>query len=655
MRTTRGCPVSRCCCTCRGRGGLSVGELERWLRGPVPSVAPQALLGVCLPVGASGASPVAHVSRARVVWARGPRSERSCEPSLRPVGLAGGCPRGGALSRCEGRLRSGARPPPAAPPPGGLSGSATHVLWVWVCGCGGPALSSWLACPVGSCAPRGWWEVVPGGLPSTVVRVSGVGRCPSPGRSPLGAGSQGSATRVFRTRLVCAWGPSTGPTACVFASRRCALCGLRNGVPGGGAFRPCEGRLSSGALPPPAARPLSGLWGSATHVLWARVCGCGGPAMSLWLACPAGGCMPRGWWEAVPGGLAFHPPEGRLVSDAVPPPVARPLGRAARVPRPVFPGRGWCGCGDPAPAPQRVPLRAVVARRGSGGCRASPGACLAPLWASGCPSSGRAVGVRYPRAVGAGGRAWRSIALSLWLACPAGGCLPRGWWEAVAGGVACHRWGGCLVLGAVPPPVARALGRAARVPRAVFPGRGWRYVVAGTQHHPHSVHSCEPSLRAVAVAGRRPRGGVLRRCEGRLSTGALPPPAARPRGGLLGSATHVLWARPCGGGGPALSLWHARPAGGCVPRGWLEAVQVKVAFHCCEGLLVSGPVPPPAARPLGRAAGVPRPVVPGHGWCGRGDPAAVPRRALFRAVVARCGAGGRESLGGLPCAVVRGV
>ena len=60
------------------------------------------------------------------------------------------------------------------------------------------------------------------------------------------------------------------------------------------------------------------------------------------------------------------------MSGAVPPPAARPLGRAARVPRPVCPGCGRCGRGDPAPAPRRAPLRAGVARRGRGG-RASPG------------------------------------------------------------------------------------------------------------------------------------------------------------------------------------------------------------------------------------------------------------------------------------------
>ena len=65
----------------------------------------------------------------------------------------------------------------------------------------------------------------------------------------------------------------------------------------------CGGRLRSGAVPSPTARPLGGLSGSATHVLWARVCECGGPTLPPWPACPVraacrgggvvGGC-PRG-------------------------------------------------------------------------------------------------------------------------------------------------------------------------------------------------------------------------------------------------------------------------------------------------------------------------------------------------------------------------
>ena len=55
--------------------------------------------------------------------------------------------------------------------------------------------------------------------------------------------------------------------------------GAAVGRPRGGAFDRCVGRLGSCAPPPPTARPLGGLSGSA---LWARACGCGGPALSLW-------------------------------------------------------------------------------------------------------------------------------------------------------------------------------------------------------------------------------------------------------------------------------------------------------------------------------------------------------------------------------------
>ena len=192
----------------------------------------------------------------------------------------------------------------------------------------------------------------------------------------------------------------------------------------------------SGAPPPPTARPLGGLLGSTTHVLRARACGCGGPTLSPWPAHPVGAACRGDGGGPSRGGMACRCCEGRLVSGAVPPPAACSLGRAAGVPRPVCPGCSRCGCGDPAPAPQRAPLRAGVARCGGGG-RASPG------------------------------------------------------------------------------------------------------------------------------------GGAFHRCEGRLRSGAPPPPTARPLGGLLGSATHVLWARACGCGGPTLSPWPARPVGAacCVGGG----------------------------------------------------------------------------------------
>ena len=280
----------------------------------------------------------------------------------------------------------------------------------------------------------------------------------------------------------------------------------------------------SGAVPPPAARPLE----RSARVPQPVCPGCGrygrmNPAPAPQRApLRAGVARCGGGGRASPGGGAFHRCEGRLVSGAVPPPAVRPLERAARVPRPVCPGCGRCGRVDPAPAPQRAPLRAGVARCGDGG-RASPG---------GVPSA-----------------------------------VVRGAW--------------CQALSLPRPPVLWSGQPGFRdpcVPGAVDAG-------VWTQHRPHSVRPCGPALLAAGVAEGRPRGG---------------------------------------------------------------------AFHRCEGRLVSGAVPPPAARPLERAARVPRPVCPGCGRCGRVDPAPAPQRAPLRAGVARCGGGGRASPGGVPSTVVGG-
>ena len=154
------------------------------------------------------------------------------------------------------------------------------------------------------------------------------------------------------------------------------------------------------------------------------------------------------------------------MSGAVPPPAARPLERAARVPRPVCPGCGRCGRLDPAPAQQRAPLRAGVARCGGGG-RASPG---------GVPST-----------------------------------VVRGAW--------------CQALSLPRPPVLWSGLPGFRypcVPGAVNAG-------VWTLHQPHSVRPCGTALLAVGVAEGRPRGGgAFHRCEGHLVSGAVPPLAARP-------------------------------------------------------------------------------------------------------------------------------
>ena len=248
-----------------------------------------------------------------------------------------------------------------------------------MCGCGGQTLSPWPACPVGAACRGGGGGPSPGGWPATVVRGVWCQALSLPRLPVLWSGQP-----EFRDPCVPgAVGVSVGTQHRPHSVRPCGpalpAVGVVEGRPrGGGAFHHCKGRLRSGAVPPPTACPLGGLFGSATHVLWVRVCGCGGPTLSPWPACPMGAACRGGSGGPSPGGLACHRCEGRLVSGAVPPPAARPLERAARVPRPVCPGCGRCGRGDPAPAPQRAPLRAGVARCGGGG-RASPGGCLPPL------------------------------------------------------------------------------------------------------------------------------------------------------------------------------------------------------------------------------------------------------------------------------------
>ena len=144
------------------------------------------------------------------------------------------------------------------------------------------------------------------------------------------------------------------------------------------------------------------------------------------------------------------------------------------------------------------------------------GGCLAPLRGASevrrspspdCPPTGRAVGVHYPRDVGAGVWAWGPNTVPL--ACtPCGGCVPRGWWGAVPGGgwpatVVRGVW--CQALSLPRPPVlwgGRPWSRDPRVPGAVGAG-------VGTQHRFHSVRPCGPALLAVGVAEGRPRGGCL--------------------------------------------------------------------------------------------------------------------------------------------------
>ena len=279
--------------------------------------------------------------------------------------------------------------------------------------------------------------------------------------------------------------------------------------------RASRGAVRSGAVPPRTARPLGGLLGSATQVLWVRVCGCGGSTLSPWPACPVGAACRGVGWGPSPGGVACHRCEGRLVSGAVPPPAAHPLERAARVPQSVCPGCGRCGRGDPAPALQRAPLRAGVARCGGGG-RVSPrgvsSTIVRGVWGQALslprlPAHWAACRGPPPTCCGCGcvgvGAKHCPLGLhALWGLRAAGvaGGRPRGGRPAtVVGGAWCQ----ALSLPRPPVPWSRRPGfRDPCVPGAVDAG-------VGTQHWPHSVRPCGLALLAVGVAEERPGGGCL--------------------------------------------------------------------------------------------------------------------------------------------------
>ena len=173
-----------------------------------------------------------------------------------------GRPRGGAFHCCKGRPMSGAPPPPTARPLGGLLRSATRVLWARVCRCGGPTLSPWPARPVGAACRGDGGGPFRGGWPATVLR--GV-RCQAlslPRLPVLWGGQPGYRDPCVPGAVGAGVGPSTGPTACALAGRRCSLWGWRRGPSRGGVPSTVARGVRCQALPlPRLPAHWAGCWG----------------------------------------------------------------------------------------------------------------------------------------------------------------------------------------------------------------------------------------------------------------------------------------------------------------------------------------------------------------------------------------------------------
>ena len=328
-------------------------------------------------------------------------------------------------------------------PPSWQAAGAHYPLAVGAGGCGRGDPSPTPQCVLlrAGFARCGGGTRAPGGAPA--VCMWGVrGRALSHPRLPtLSAGCQGPLPTGCGCRGVRSGDPSPAPQRALLRAGF-ARCGGGMRVPGGGASCLGVGRLGSGALPPPTARPLGGLPGPTTHLLWVRGVRARGSvtnptarALASWLFAPCGR------HEVARGGRLL-PGCGASGVGRSPNPDCPPSGRAAGAHYPLPVSAGGCGRGDPSTAPRRALLRADFARS-AGGMRVPGGgaSCL---------------GVGLPGS------------------------------------------------GALPPPTARPLGGLPGPTTHWLWVRGRAGV--GTYHHPHSAPSCKLAWRAVRAARGRPGG-----------------------------------------------------------------------------------------------------------------------------------------------------
>ena len=363
-------------------------------------------------------------------------------------------------------------------------------------------------------------------------------------------------------------------------------------------------------------------------------CGCGGVrawgpvtnptsrALASWL------CALWGRQEGARGGRRL-PGCGASRVGRSPAPDCPPSGRAAGAHYPLAVGAGGCGRGDPSPTRQHALLRAGFARC-EGGTRAPGGgaSCLGV----GRPGSGA---LPTPTARPLGGLP-EPTTHWLWVRGGAGvgtrpqphsarSCVLWGRHEGARGG---RLLPGCGApgVGRSPTPDCPPSGRAAGAHYPLAVGAG------GCGRGDPSPTPQRALLRAgLARCGngtRAPGGGASCLGVGRPGSGALPPPTARPLGGLPGPTTHWLWVRGAAGVGTRHQPHSARSC--VIARRHEDARRGRLLPGCgASGVWHS---PNPGCPPSGRAAGTNYPLAVGTGGCVSGDPSLTPQRALLRAV-----------------------
>ena len=235
-----------------------------------------------------------------------------------------------------------------------------------------------------------------------------------------------------------------------------------------GGFGPVPGVVSLSFPPPrpacsalrvagrPVGCPLPSLAGTPFHAVCAFRA-LGPVALPVVPACPFRVCalaLSRCPLPPPLGGVAcaFRVVPALGAGRAVP---RGPCPSACPAPVPCSVWRAWGGAVRCRFSPTWLGVVGVAAGRPRGGCllplRGVSGVMRSPC--PDCPSTGRAVGVREPRVVGAGVRVWGPCSVPS-VGTPCGGCAPRGGSVAfICWGAG---WGGGGGGGRVPyPPVVR--------------------------------------------------------------------------------------------------------------------------------------------------------------------------------------------------------